>query len=183
MALMAVPLTAVTKLVSGTAPISSDAAATIHGVVAAAPSAAEAEAAFRSARQNYMAVAAGTDAAVLGQPVLDDKTSDPIAGGEPRNIELQDVRVVMDIEDSSLRDVLAEVVKQVAKHTGSWTVKWRLRPENMDLMDERVNLTAEAPFGEFSSLLTERVKNMSGTQLYITAFEGARVILVTDTYY
>jgi hypothetical protein len=27
------------------------------------------------------------------------------------------------------------------------------------------------------------VKNMTGTQLFVTAFAGTRVLLVTDTYY
>jgi hypothetical protein len=83
----------------------------------------------------------------------------------------------------TLREVMTNIVTQAATYTGPWTVKWRLKPENMDLLDERVNLTAEDNFGEFCNLLVERIKNMTGTQLYVTAFSGTRVLLVTDTYY
>ena len=71
----------------------------------------------------------------------------------------------------------------MAQYSGPWTVKWRLKPENMDLMDERVNLTAESSFGEFVNLLSEPIRNMTGVQLYVNVFQGARMVLVTDTFY
>ena len=101
----------------------------------------------------------------------------------PANVALEDVRLVLDVNEASLRQVMLEIVQQMTAYTGPWTVKWRLKPENMSLLDERVNLTVESNFGEFCNLLTERVKNMTGVQLFVTAFTGARVILITDTYY
>lgn len=157
------------------------------------PTEAEAEAAFKAAQERYKAMAAG--AGVSGSEVVSGTVgeyevavfSDPdkqfMPGGEPRNVPLDDIRLVMDVEDMSLREVVNQVVSQAADYTGSWTVKWRLKPENIKLPEERVNLTAEAKFGDFVSLLAERVRNLTGTQLYITAFAEARVILVTDTYY
>lgn len=156
------------------------------GTVAVAPTQAEAEAAFRAARRGFMAVATGSAPAHkdgdINQTVGGAEDSVP-GGGKPENIALEDIRLVLDVENVTLRDVMREIAKQAATYTGPWTVKWRLKPENMDLLDERVNLTVEAPFGEFCDLLTERVKNMTGTQLYVTAFESARILLVTDTYY
>ncbi len=154
------------------------------GGVAVAPTAAQAEAAYQAARQNYMAVASGggdiaAAEAVSGTVVLEDN----VAGGLPRNVALEDIRIVMDVDNVTLREVMQRIVQQAAAYSGPWTVKWRLRPENMQLLEERVNLTAEADFGEFTSLLAERVKNMTGTQLYVTAFAGSRVLLVADTYY
>jgi putative SOS response-associated peptidase YedK len=108
---------------------------------------------------------------------------DNIAGGRAQNIALENIRIVMDVDNVTLREVMQKIVQQAAAYTGPWTVKWRLRPENMDLMTERVNLTTEANFGDFCSLLTERVKNMTGTQLFVTAFASSRVLLVADTFY
>lgn len=153
------------------------------GTVAVAPTAAQAEAAYQAARQSYIAVASGGPDAVpvdaSGTVVLEDN----VAGGVPRNIALEDIRIVMDVDDVTLREVMQKIVQQAAAYSGPWTVKWRLKPENMQLLEERVNLTAEAGFGEFTSLLAERVKNMTGTQLYVTAFAGSRVLLVADTFY
>lgn len=154
-----------------------------RGGVAVAPTAEQAEQAYQAARQNYIAVASGGgDVAAVapsGTVVLEDN----VAGGLPRNIALEDIRIVMDVDNVSLREVMQKIVQQAAAYSGPWTVKWRLKPENMNLLEERVNLTAEADFGEFTSLLAERVKNMTGTQLYVTAFGGSRVLLVADTYY
>lgn len=154
------------------------------GAVSVAPTAAQAEAAYQSARQNYMAVASGGgDVAAVGITSDTVVLEDNVAGGVPRNVPLEDIRIVMDVDNVTLREVMQRIVQQAASYTGPWTVKWRLRPENMGLLEERVNLTAEANFGEFSSLLAERVKNMTGTQLFVTAFAGSRVLLVADTYY
>lgn len=152
------------------------------GVVAAAPTQAQADAAFAAARKSFMAVAEGTSSEKAGD-VEDVVPTDRVSGKGNDKVALEDIKLVLDVEDVTLREVVTRIVAQAAKYTGPWTVKWRLKPENMDLMDERVNLTVEAPFGEFCKLLTERVKNMTGTQLYVTAFKGAREILVTDTYY
>lgn len=151
--------------------------------VAAAPTEEQARSAFLAARQSYLAVAEG---ALPGTAPVQQAGTTPVAGQSKElngSLLLENVKLVMDVEDTTLRSLLVKVVRQAAEYTGPWTVKWRLSPENVDLLDERVNLTAEAPFGEFCNLLTERVKNMTGTQLYVTAFNSSRVILVTDTYY
>lgn len=155
-----------------------------HGTIAAAPSEAQAEQAFANARRSFMAVASGGTDTKPGDIVqAPEGIDDKVVGGTPSNIALENIRVVMDVENVTLRDVMANIVKQAASYTGPWTVKWRLQSQNLDLLDERVNLTAEANFGEFCDMLTERVKNMTGTQLFVTAFAGTRVLLVTDTYY
>lgn len=154
------------------------------GTVAVAPSAEEAEKAYQAARQSFMAVASGSPDTkpndIVQQPL---GVEDTIAGGKPQNVSMEQIRIVMDVDDVTLREVMQKIVTQAATYTGPWTVKWRLRPENVGLLDERVNLTAEAEFGEFCNLLTEKVKNMTGTQLFVTAFAASRVLMVADTYY
>lgn len=155
------------------------------GTVAVAPTQAEAEAAFQAARRGFMAVAAGKEPGRQPGDITQvvSATDNVAGGGRPENVALENIRLVLDVENVTLRDVMKAIAGQAAVYTGPWTVKWRLKPENMDLLDERVNLTVEAPFGEFCSLLTERVKNMTGTQLFVTAFESSRILLITDTYY
>ncbi len=154
------------------------------GVVSAAPTAAEAEAAYQAARQTYRAVAEGAPNQVadeLEQVVT--PTTSFVPGGRPENTPLENIVLVLDVENASLRQVVNEVMQQAAHYSGPWRVKWRLKPENMGLLEEKVNLTAEAPLGEFFGLLTERIKNLTGTQLFVTVFGGARIILVADSYY
>lgn len=155
-----------------------------QGIVSAAPTAAEAEAAFRAAREAYRVVAEGSP--IMAPEDVEEvvtPTTVFIPGGEPKQIHLEDIKLVVDVENATLRQVVQDVVGQAAQHTGPWRVKWRLKPENMGLLDEQVNLTAEAPFGAFFALLAERVKNLTGTQLFVTVFGSSRVILVTDTFY
>lgn len=155
-----------------------------NGTVVAAPTAAEAEAAFRAAREGLLAVAsASADISVSVAQDVSSSVEDHVAGGAARNVGLEQIQVVMDVNNVTLREVMTQIVGQAAQYTGPWTVKWRLSPTNMSVMNERVNLTAEADFGSFCNLLTEKVKNMTGTQLFVTAFAGTRVLLVTDTYY
>ncbi len=157
------------------------------GYVAAAPTAEEAEAAFRAAREGFLAVAEGGDDAASPEADPDAAVEDHVAGGSAQNaaqnVALEDIRVVLDVNNVTLREVMTQIVEQAASYTGPWTVKWRLGRDNMSLLDEKVNLTAEADFGDFCNLLVERVKNMTGAQLYVTAFAATRVLLVTDTYY
>ena len=154
------------------------------GIVSAAPTEAEAEAAFRAAREAYRAVAEGAPLSAASD-VEEHVTPTTVfvSGGEPKQVRLEDIKLVLDVENQTLRSVVQNVVAQAAEYTGPWRVKWRLKPENMGLLDEQVNLTAEAPFGEFFALLAERVKNLTGVQLFVTVFSSARVILVTDTFY
>lgn len=153
------------------------------------PTAEQAAAAFKAEQEKYKALAAGTEGSKLlneeGYQVSvfsdPDKSFHP--GGPSRNVALEDIRLVIDVEDTTLRDVINKVVSQAAQATGEWTVKWRLKPENTEIPNERVNLTAEAKFGEFTALLAERVRNMTGVQLFMTTYAEARVILISDTFY
>ena len=97
------------------------------------------------------------------------------------NTPLALVRLAVDVENITLRNLVQDIVTQAAEHTGPWKVKWRLKPENTSLLSERVNLIAEGTFNDFTYHLGQRVKNMSGIQLFFTNFDAARVIIVSDT--
>lgn len=156
-------------------------------VLTAQPSQAEAESQFLYAHEQYrnaFANIAGTSPTPTVVSIFSDPTQEVVGGGEnASNIVLDDIPIVVDVENRSLKEVVTEIVSQAADTTGPWTVKWRLKPENMGLLDERVNLTAEAPFGRFVSLLSERIRNMSGVQIYFKTFQQARVVMIADTYY
>lgn len=155
-----------------------------NNYVAAAPTDAQAAAVFQSAQKAFQQ---GREISFTTLPKMAPAPSlSVVVGGSPtlpQNISLHNVRLVLDVEDTTLADVMTKIVEQASAYTGRWTVKWRLKPENQDLLTERVNITAEAPFGEFVALLTERIRNLTGTQIYVTVFHGSRMILVSDTFY
>lgn len=176
-----------------TAPVVVLPAATLPDSMAsgAAPSEAEAGAALQHAQEgykNYRSIGTPPET----DPYMVGVTSGPSGSltptrfelkGPPANVNIEAVNIVVDVENTTLANIMQAIVEQAAAHTGPWTVKWRLKPENAAIADERVNLTAEAPFGQFVDLLTERVRNMTGTNLFVTSFPQARIIMVSDTYY
>ncbi len=97
-------------------------------------------------------------------------------------ILLEDVVLAIDVDDTSIENVIATVIKKAEGRVGPWTVKWRLKPENNHLKEERVNLVAESSLGRFLNLMTDRVRNMTGVQLFVSVFEASRIIIISDTY-
>lgn len=154
-----------------------------------APTEQDAARQYEQARESFKAMAAGTplpEGVMEGEyqvSVFSDATKQFHPGSDDvKNVALGHIHVTVDVEDVTLRDVVNEIVGQAAQHSGAWTVKWRLKPENAAIPDEKVNLTAESNFDDFVARLTERVRNMTGVGLYVTAYEGARVILITDSF-
>jgi len=126
----------------------------------------------------------------------DEKTSQPplqvgmrnmVKHTEPAmysaDVVLGEIPLQVHFENKKLQDVMEDVVNAVATRTGHWDLRWRLSPENRFLKDERVNLIAETNFGTFTSFVSERIKNMTGIQLYVNVFNGSRIIAITDSYY
>lgn len=100
-----------------------------------------------------------------------------------QNMALKNVKLAVDADNITLKQILQNIIAQAEPYTGPWEVKWRLKPENQSLLNQKVNLIAEGTFNDFVFHLTDRVRNMTGTQIFVTHFDAARVIIVSDTYY
>lgn len=105
------------------------------------------------------------------------------AGVVNDGLSLEKQPLIVSLENTPVRDVVQQVLNQLSSKTGAWTLKWRVQPENEDILEEKVNIIAETDFGNFMTYLTERIKNMTGVQLYVSVFNASRVIIVADTYY
>lgn len=99
------------------------------------------------------------------------------------NVDLKNIRLAVDSDNITLEELINDIITKAEEHTGPWKVKWRLKPENEHILNQRVNLIAEGTFGEFTYHLTDRIKNMTGTQLFLSHFDAARVIVISDTVY
>ena len=113
--------------------------------------------------------------------ILMDKPTRPLYENGVE-IALGELRILVDMENVTLHQAVNGILQQAQDKTGPWLVKWRLKPDHEYLMREKVNLTAETTFGDFMSFLSERVNNMTGVNLFTRVFEGARVIVISDTY-
>jgi hypothetical protein len=160
-----------------------------------------AQKAFEEAVERYQGMEAGDLSPPAGAPMMEAEPMPPAviedfdvsvlpvrgpyygAGRAADETDLEKLKLVVSLENVRLEDALAKVFEKVAEKTGPWDVKWRLKRENQAIMEQHVNLVAESSFGDFVAYLTDRVKNMTGVQLFVTVFDGARVVVVSDTYY
>ena len=102
--------------------------------------------------------------------------------GHVNYLPLGDVHLNILLENTPVSDVVNQVVKDAAKATGPWEVRWRLNDENRFIMSERVNISAETNFDQFMGYLVDRINNMTGIQLFVRVFEASRVIVISDSY-
>lgn len=97
--------------------------------------------------------------------------------------DLGDIRVAVNIENATLKQIMEDIVAQAENKTGPWDIAWRLKSENRYLLEDKVNITAESNFDDFVAYMVDRVNNMSGVQLFVKVFNMSRVIVISDTYY
>lgn len=105
-----------------------------------------------------------------------------IIGGYPHDdwIDLEDYQVVMHENNSELEDILNNLLKRAEPYVGPWDVKWKLKPENMDILNERFSLDAETSFDAFTSYISNYMKSYRGFGLTFNIFRKERILVVTD---
>lgn len=106
-----------------------------------------------------------------------------INGNTLPQVDLSRLRVSVNYEDVTLAEAVRTIVADAEDQVGPWDVKFRLTPDNQHLLAEHVTLTAETTLGQFLNLLTERVNNMTGVQLFVNVFDANRMILISDSFF
>lgn len=128
---------------------------------------------------------------VVEQTTLEEIPMLELVGEEPKPVAatlanaepIEKTVVQINIENQTLENVVDRVVDSARETSGNWQVKWRLSPENNYIREERVNITAETDLNGFMKFLADRVNNMTGVQLFVTVFDKAHIIVISDTYY
>lgn len=95
-------------------------------------------------------------------------------------IDIEDYQVVMHINNDKLEDIMNELLARAEPYVGSWDVKWKLKPEHMDVLDERFSLDVETDFDAFTSYLSNYMKSYRGFGLTFNIFRKERILVVTD---
>lgn len=149
--------------------------------------------AFENAYENFGATVKGS-APVAATPTTQPENGDTLNIISDRAAQVQstreyahylpleNLRVNVNFENAALQDIMRYVTAQASDKVGPWEVEWRLKEENRRLLNERVNLTAEANFNDFMGYLVDRVNNMTGIQLFVRVFKVSRVIVISDTF-
>jgi hypothetical protein len=95
-------------------------------------------------------------------------------------MDLRDYKVVLHADNMTLPAILNQIIERAEPFAGPWQVRWRLKPENADLMAERFSLDAETTFSAFVSYLAQYLVNDRGVKLTFSLFDRERVVLVSD---
>ena len=95
-------------------------------------------------------------------------------------MDLRDYKVVLHADNQTLPAMLNQVIERAEPFAGPWQVRFRLKPENNDLLTERFSLDAETTFQEFVGYLAQYLVNDRGVKLTFSLFDRERVVLVSD---
>lgn len=95
-------------------------------------------------------------------------------------MDLEDYQVVLHESNTELDDILKTMMKRAEPFVGPWTVKWKLKSENMDVLQERFSLDVETDFNAFVSYLSNYMKSYRGFGLTFNIFRKERILVITD---
>jgi hypothetical protein len=106
------------------------------------------------------------------------------SAGIPRHrqdwIDLRKYRVVVHEDAATLESLMSRLMAEAVPYTGPWQIKWKLRPENADLMKETFSLDAETTFEEFVTYLSQYVHNARGVKLGFNLFDAEHILVISD---
>ncbi|GEM_PF-6976972 len=105
-----------------------------------------------------------------------------VLGGYPQEdwIDLEDYQVVMHVNNAKLEKIMEELLNRAEPYVGPWEIKWKLKDNHMDVLDERFSLDVETDFDSFTSYISNYMKSYRGFGLTFNIFRKERVLVVTD---
>jgi hemerythrin superfamily protein/histone H3/H4 len=96
--------------------------------------------------------------------------------------ELANVQLLLNETDRSFDAILAEILQDVQPMVGTWKVDWKLASQNLEIRDEKWNITAETTLYDFFDYIKEKVKEIHGIDLSIEEYAETRKIVITDKF-
>jgi hypothetical protein len=136
----------------------------------------------READQEDLFAAAGTGNLSADGITMRAKTEPGMGYFPPSGewIPLKDYKVILHEDNVRLQNLVRNVLDRAAPYTGPWTLKWKLAPENADILNERFSLDAEVPFENFASYLQRYVLQDRGVDLQFKLFDAERILVISD---
>ena len=95
-------------------------------------------------------------------------------------LDLRDYRVVVHEDGRRFQDLMEDIIRKAEPYTGPWQIRWKINPENADVLNERFSLDAETRFETFINYLAQYMVNDRGLQLTFSLFDSERVMVISD---
>lgn len=119
------------------------------------------------------------------QAIINSSTGSSVTHGSVMTdatqwVDIKDVRVVMHADNRTIEQLMNDVLAQVRPHTGPWQLQWRLKKDNLDILDEPFSLNTETTFGELVNYLSDFMINYRGIRLKFEMFNAERILVITD---
>ncbi|HEX2859134.1 MAG TPA: hypothetical protein VHP58_02935 [Alphaproteobacteria bacterium] len=95
-------------------------------------------------------------------------------------VDLRQYRVVVHEDGKTLEELLGTVLKRAEPFTGPWRIKWKISPENRDIITTRFSLDTETTFDQFVSYLAQYLVNDRGVKVTFSMFDRDRILIVSD---
>lgn len=95
-------------------------------------------------------------------------------------IPLKDYKVILHEDNVRMQELVRQVLDRAAPYVGPWTLKWKLQPENAEILNERFSLDAEVPFENFASYLQRYILQDRGVDLQFKLFDAERILVISD---
>jgi hypothetical protein len=95
-------------------------------------------------------------------------------------VHLKDYHVVVHEDGTKLRDIMKKVMTKAEPFVGPWQVKWKLKKENADVLNERFSLDAETTFVAFADYISDFLRRYRGFSIDFRIFEEERILVITD---
>ena len=95
-------------------------------------------------------------------------------------IQLKDYNVVVHEDNTKLRNIMKNIMTKAEPFVGPWQVKWKLKRENSDVVNERFSLDAETTFASFADYISDFLRKYRGFPIEFKIFEEERILVITD---
>lgn len=116
------------------------------------------------------------------QPAFEGKIARVVGVDVNQEPDLSHVQLLLKEDNRSVDAILNEILADVQPMLGTWKLDWKLASHNLQIKDEKWNITAETTLFELFDYIKNRVKEIHGVDLKIDFYDEQRKILITDNF-
>ena len=116
------------------------------------------------------------------QPAYEGKIARVVGVELNQEPSLGDVQLLLAEKDRSLDAILAEILQDIQPMVGTWKLDWKLASHNLQIRDEKWNVSAETSLYEFFGYIEKKARDIHGVTLSIQEYPETRKILITDNF-
>ena len=116
------------------------------------------------------------------QPAFEGKIARVVGVEVNQEPDLSHVQLLLKEDNRSIDAILNEILADVQPMLGTWKLDWKLASHNLQIKDEKWNITAETTLFELFDYIKNRVKEIHGVDLKIDFYDEQRKILITDNF-